>query len=172
MHGGDVTAHSAGVGQGSEFIVRLPLGKQRSSHASPLAPAAASVFPNHRVMVVDDNLDSARSLALLLKKLGAQVQVAHDGPSALDLLAQYHPTVVLLDIGMPGMDGYEVARRIRSQPNGDQFLLIALTGWGQEDDRQRSRQAGFDHHLLKPADLSALKAIVALPSSGPRQVSR
>lgn len=172
MHGGLVTAHSAGVGQGSDFIVRLPLGKNTSGIARRAAPTTASVLPNHRVLVVDDNVDSAKSLGLLLKKLGAEVQVVHDGPSALDLLAHYHPTVVLLDIGMPGMDGYEVARRIRSQPNGDQLLLIALTGWGQEDDRLRSRQAGFDHHLLKPADLSALKAIVALPASDPRQASR
>jgi CheY-like chemotaxis protein len=114
-------------------------------------------LPKGRVLVVDDNRDAAASLGMLLKLLGAEVRVVNDGPAALEILASYRPTVVLLDIGMPGMDGYEVARRIRQQPEWRDLMLIALTGWGQEEDRRRTSEAGFDHHLLKPADLTALK---------------
>jgi CheY-like chemotaxis protein len=115
---------------------------------------------------VDDNRDAASSLGLLLKLLGAEVRVVNDGPTALEALSSYRPTVVLLDIGMPGMDGYEVARQIRAQPQWRDLTLIALTGWGQEDDRERSRQAGFDHHLIKPADMTALKSLLVSPGSG------
>jgi len=111
------------------------------------------------VLVVDDNRDAAQSLGLLLKLLGAEVRVVHDGPAALEMIPSYAPSVVLLDIGMPGMDGYDVARRIREQPEGQDLMLIALTGWGQEEDRRRTSEAGFDHHLLKPADVSALKSL-------------
>jgi len=114
---------------------------------------------------VDDNRDGARSLGRLLNLLGAEVQVVHDGPAALDVIPSYAPTVVLLDIGMPGMDGYEVARRIREQPAGRELMLIALTGWGQEADRRRTRQAGFNHHLLKPADITALESLLMSMSS-------
>jgi CheY-like chemotaxis protein len=117
-------------------------------------------LPNHRILIVDDNRDGARSLGRLLKLLGAEAQVVHDGPAALQIIPSYAPTVVLLDIGMPGMDGYEVARRIRQQPAGRDLMLIALTGWGQEDDRRRTSQAGFDHHLLKPADIAALESLL------------
>jgi signal transduction histidine kinase/ActR/RegA family two-component response regulator len=159
MHGGQVEARSLGVGQGSEFIVRLPLSKSACVSGGDVPSARAPVLPNRRVLVVDDNQDAAQSLGLLLKLLGAEVQVVHDGPAALEIIPTYAPNVVLLDIGMPGMDGYEVAKRIRQQPAGEDLLLIALTGWGQEEDRRRSSQAGFDHHLLKPADLTALKSL-------------
>jgi PAS domain S-box-containing protein len=159
MHGGQVEAYSAGVGQGSEFVVQLPVSKEAGVAERAAHDARASVLPNRRVLVVDDNRDAASSLALLLKLLGAEVQVANDGPSALEMLPAYRPTVVLLDIGMPGMDGYEVARRMRKQPEGQDLMLIALTGWGQEEDRRRTNQAGFNHHLIKPADVNALKSL-------------
>jgi signal transduction histidine kinase/ActR/RegA family two-component response regulator len=161
MHGGKVTANSAGVGQGSEFNIRLPLSKSAAAARGPSAATAVPILPRQRVLVVDDNQDAATSLGLLLKLLGAEVQVVHDGAAALAALQSYQPAVVLLDIGMPGMDGYEVARRIRQQPTGQDVLLIALTGWGQEDDRRRTAEAGFDHHLLKPADMASLKTIFA-----------
>jgi signal transduction histidine kinase/ActR/RegA family two-component response regulator len=165
MHGGEVEALSAGVGQGSEFILRLPLSNVTSVSSRSTANARVPVLPNHRILVVDDNRDGARSLGLLLKLLGAEVEVVHDGPAALAIIPSYAPTVVLLDIGMPGMDGYEVARRIRERPAGRDVLLIALTGWGQEADRQRTTEAGFDHHLLKPADLAALESLLTSMSS-------
>jgi CheY-like chemotaxis protein len=165
MHGGEVKALSAGINQGSEFVVQLPLSKAQTPDRSEPGDSRIPVLPHHRVLVVDDNRDGAMSLGMLLKLLGAEVQVVHDGPSALATLASYRPTVVLLDIGMPGMDGYEVARRIRAQPIGQGVLLIALTGWGQEEDRQRTSQAGFDYHLLKPADIGELKTLfMTLPA--------
>jgi CheY-like chemotaxis protein len=114
-----------------------------------------------RVLVVDDNHDAADSLGTLLKFLGADARVAYDGPSALDAMRTYRPAIVLLDIGMPGMDGHEVAARVRQDPDLKDVLLIALTGWGQEEDRRRSRAAGFDHHLVKPVDADALHALFA-----------
>ena len=159
MHGGQVEAHSRGPGQGSEFVVRLPLSTTHSV-AHELSEPSTSVLPNRRVLVVDDNRDAAESLGMLLKLLGVEVRVVNDGPAAIETVSAYRPAVVLLDIGMPGMDGYEVARRIRKKPEGRDVLLIALTGWGQEEDRRRTSDAGFDHHLLKPADLTALKSIL------------
>jgi CheY-like chemotaxis protein len=110
--------------------------------------------------VVDDNVDSATTLGMLLKFLGADVQVVHDGPAALAAIDKYRPDVVLLDIGMPGMDGYEVARRVREKPSFGRVTLIALTGWGQQDDRRRTHEAGFDHHLVKPADIATLQSLL------------
>jgi CheY-like chemotaxis protein len=112
------------------------------------------------VLVVDDNRDAADSLGMILKLLGADVRVARDGSEALETLQGYDPEVVLLDIGMPGMDGYEVARRIRAQRPGPRPTIVALTGWGQEQDRRDAREAGFDHHLVKPAEIDALKALL------------
>jgi len=159
MHGGHVEAHSRGVNEGSEFVVRLPLGKAADLPAGNTSKAHVALAPNQRVLVVDDNRDAADSLGLLLRLLGAEVRVVNDGPSALQALPAYRPTVVLLDIGMPGMNGYEVARQIRQQPEWRDVMLIALTGWGQEEDRRRTSQAGFDHHLLKPADISTLESL-------------
>jgi len=159
MHGGTVTAASEGLGKGSEFTFRLPLVQVPATATRPAAPRRRPVL-GIRVLVVDDNRDAADSMGLLLKRAGAEVEVVHDGCQALSTVERFHPAVVLLDIGMPGMDGYEVARRIREQPTLHDVMLIALTGWGQADDRRRSLSAGFDHHLTKPAGLEALRALL------------
>jgi len=159
MHGGEITAFSEGLGRGSEFVVRLPLHSALDA-AAPV-PAPAAVSPTlARVLVVDDNRDAANSLGALLRMLGAEVDVVHDGESALHAFGVQRPEVVLLDIGMPGMDGYEVARRLRERTDPRDVLLVALTGWGQEKDRLNSKAAGFDHHLIKPADLGALRSLL------------
>src|SRR6185369_12451846 len=146
---------------GSEFTVRLPLvTEERRSPRIPASAGAPPVLPSRRILVVDDNIDSAKTLGMLLKVLGAEVRVVNDGAGALSAMEKYRPDVVLLDIGMPKMDGYEVARRIRERKEFDAVTLIALTGWGQEDDRRRTREAGFDHHLIKPADITALQALL------------
>jgi CheY-like chemotaxis protein len=118
-------------------------------------------MPPVRILLVDDNRDAADSMRMLLREVGADVRVAHDGPEALAAFEDCRPRMVLLDIGMPGMDGYEVARRLRASPRGAQASLVALTGWGQDDDRRRVREAGFDHHLVKPADFAALRSLIA-----------
>jgi CheY-like chemotaxis protein len=166
MHGGEVSASSPGLGQGSEFIVRLPLAARQTGTSAPRPEdrPRSGVAPQ-RVLVVDDNRDAAMSMSMLLKCLGSDVRVALNGAEALEAITQYKPAIILLDIGMPGMDGYEVARRIREQTDFDDVTLIALTGWGQDEDRRRSQSAGFDHHLTKPADISALKALLVSANS-------
>jgi CheY-like chemotaxis protein len=161
MHGGTVEARSEGPGKGSEFVIRLPLSAEVPVPvaAGPAAPEAAR-FPR-RVLIVDDNRDAADSLRMLLELLGAEVAVAYDGAGAFDALAAQRPAVVLLDIGMPGMDGFEVARRIRRDPRYRDVTLIALTGWGQDDIRERARAQGFDHHLTKPADPGFLQDLLS-----------
>jgi len=158
MHGGTVTVKSEGPGKGSEFTVRLPLAASQPAPTADRGPE--DVLPPRRILVVDDNRDAADSLGLLLEVLGAEVRVARDGPEALEAYSAYDPAVVLLDIGMPGMDGYEVARRIRAQSPGPRPTIVALTGWGQENDRREAREAGFDHHLVKPAEIGALKELL------------
>jgi PAS domain S-box-containing protein len=161
LHEGSITTQSEGLDKGSEFIVRLPLAKAEfEPRESPSDRGPEQVLPGRRILVVDDNVDSAKSLGMLLKYLGAEVQVAHDGRSALSTIERYRPDVVLLDIGMPGMDGYEVAKQVRQRNEFNQVVLIALTGWGQEEDRRRTRAAGFNHHLVKPADISALQSLL------------
>ena len=163
MHGGTVQANSAGLGQGSEFVVRLPLvSDKRPAELSGTPEISTSLLKPRRVLVVDDNRDAAESMGILLKLLGADVHVAYSGAEALEALPAYRPDVVILDIGMPDMDGYEVARRIRRQPEFQKVTLIALTGWGQDKDRRQSQTAGFDYHLIKPADVDALQALLAL----------
>lgn len=159
LHGGSLSARSAGLGQGSEFIVRLPLRTRPGGETVETRHTALQSL--RRILVVDDNRDAADSLALLLKCLGADVHVVYNGPAALEAMETFKPSVVLLDIGMPGMDGHEVARQIRQQSRFQDVTLIALTGWGQEADRSRSQAAGFDHHLTKPADIDALQALLA-----------
>jgi CheY-like chemotaxis protein len=160
MHGGTLEAQSDGPGRGSTFTLRVPLaalGPQvRPSPASPDAPIAGK-----RVLVVDDNQDSAESLGMLLELLGAEVRVANDGPEALDAFRDHEPEVVVLDIGMPSMDGYQVARAIRERFPERRPVLVALTGWGQEQDRREAREAGFDHHMVKPADVDKLRRLLA-----------
>ena len=164
MHGGSVEARSDGLGQGSEFVVRLPVAGVDASGGERISAngeASARIRPAHRILAVDDNRDSADSLGMMLRFLGADVQVAYDGPSALEMLKTCKPSVILMDLGMPGMHGYDVARQIRQDPSHQNVLLIAMTGWGQEEDRRRSRESGFDHHLVKPVDLDALQALLA-----------
>jgi CheY-like chemotaxis protein len=160
MHGGSVTAASEGPGRGSQFTVRLPLSGRRLSAVTSQRAVALVPVPL-RVLIVDDNEDAADSLGVLLRYVGAETHVVHDGESALRALDDFRPDMVLLDIGMPGMDGYEVARRIRRRPEHRRVVLTALTGWGQEQDRRRSRAAGIDHHLLKPTDIVALQSLMS-----------
>jgi signal transduction histidine kinase/ActR/RegA family two-component response regulator len=169
LHGGSVSARSEGLGRGATFAVRLPLATE-----AEIAQATQAVTPpasgegyarGMRVLVVDDNRDSAETLGLLLQTLDIDNRVVFDGESALEAFESYRPTAVFLDIGMPGMDGYEVARRLRRLPRGEQVGVIALTGWGQESDQARTRQAGFDFHMTKPADFSELQRILQLLST-------
>ncbi len=172
LHGGTITASSPGLGQGSEFVVRLPASPppsvrraepSRNGDARPVSPS-----PNpscRRILVVDDNVDAAESLRILLSLEGHKVQLAHDGLAALRVAEEIQPEVILLDIGLPRMDGYEVARRLRQLPEMEKVLLVALTGYGQDDDRRRSHEAGFNAHLVKPVDLDALRIALAHPGS-------
>jgi two-component system CheB/CheR fusion protein len=159
MHNGTVRATSAGAGQGSELVIELPFGTSQTPAAKPAAAPAQSGGAR-RVLVVDDNVDAARTLAEALAAWGHTVRVAHDASTALAEAARERPDVVLLDLGLPGMDGYEVARQLRSRPESSSVLLVALSGYGQERDRQRSREAGFKEHLVKPVELQALAALV------------
>jgi CheY-like chemotaxis protein len=163
MHGGTVEAHSEGQGHGSEFVVRLPLAESRPEGPAPAPPPPAAAGRRRRVLAVDDNRDSARTLTRLLQVLGHEVSTAHDGPAALAEADRFHPEIVLLDIGLPGMDGFEVARRLRASPAFADTVLIALTGYGSPEDRAASREAGFNAHLVKPVDLEALKELLARP---------
>ena len=159
MHGGSVIASSEGVDKGSEFTVRLPMAEGAAPNPTQVESALPAIS-SQRVLVVDDNHDAADSMGMLLKCLGAEVEVVHDGSAALQIMESFLPTLVLLDLRMPEMDGFEVARRIREQPRFRDVTLIALTGWSQEKDLQRSRDAGFDHHLIKPAGIEALRALM------------
>jgi signal transduction histidine kinase/ActR/RegA family two-component response regulator len=169
LHGGEVQARSEGRGKGSEFIVRLPaFADQRLGRADatpPPAPAGnerrRSDLARFRILVADDHHDSAESLATLLRLLGHEVRVVYDGPAALETARTFKPQVGLLDIAMPGMDGVEVAQRLRRQPGLEHILLVALTGYGRDEDRQRSSDAGFNAHLVKPVDVAALNALLA-----------
>jgi PAS domain S-box-containing protein len=160
LHGGTIEAFSEGKGEGCEFIVRLPLAVAQDVTEAPAK--AAPPLRLRRVLVVDDNTDAADSLGLLLHFLGAEVKVVHDGRSALEAMKTFNPAVVLLDLGMPGMNGLEVARRMREDPACRETTLVALTGWGQREDRRRTHDAGFDYHLVKPADVSTLQSILSL----------
>ena len=162
MQGGTVEARSEGPGQGSEFIIRLPLTKS----PSPIIPlsrnsaAATDQRGGLRVLVIDDHEDSAKSLSILLRHLGHEVRTAHDSEAALALARGFHPRVVFCDLGLPVMDGYEVARQLRRFPETRDTLLVALTGYGQEEDKQQSRNAGFHLHLVKPVGPEMLQELL------------
>jgi CheY-like chemotaxis protein len=162
LHGGTLEARSEGLGRGSEFMLRLKT--MPASRACPFPAAQAAKMPEfarRRVLVVDDNVDHADSLATLLRLDGHEVHTAYDGQEAIDAFRAVHPDVVLLDIGMPGLNGYETARQIRELGGAPGIKLIALSGWGQQRDRQLSESAGFDHHLVKPVESAALQQIMA-----------
>jgi PAS domain S-box-containing protein len=165
MHGGTVQVHSEGVGRGSEFTVRLPVPAEAGA---PLAQPAASTplaAAPRRILIVDDSQDGAESLAMLLQFSGHETHMAHDGIAAIEAARRVRPDAVLLDIGLPRLNGYEVCHRIRKEPWGKDLTLVAITGWGQEEDRQRSKDAGFDAHMVKPVDHDALlKLLASLPS--------
>ncbi len=177
MHGGTVSAWSAGLGKGSTFSIHLPaaaapaanelaaVGEPRhAATASSAAPPRQTVFKEQRILVVDDNVDAAEALCRLLRRTGCKLEIALDGLSALDRAQEFHPTAVLLDIGLPGMDGYEVARRLRAEEHEKHTLLVAITGYGQEEDLRRSREAGFDRHLVKPVDINEIKQLLEMSS--------
>ncbi len=163
IHGGSVEAYSAGPGRGSEFVVRLPLllGELETELFAASVPQPMAI--SQRILIVDDNKDAASSLALLLTTLGNETQIAYDGLQAIETAAAFQPDVMLLDIGLPKLSGYDVCRRIRAQPWGQSMVLVALTGWGLEEDRRESKNAGFDHHLVKPVDLNTLREVLAKP---------
>ena len=160
LHGGSVSAHSAGSGLGSEFVVRLPLGQPAPPKRAAEAVEASTPGPSRRILVVDDNRDAADSLGAILAIMGHDIELAYDGTEAVSKAQSARFDAVLLDIGMPGMNGYEVAGQLRRMPLGDEMLLVALTGWGQEDDKRRAVEAGFDHHLTKPVDAGAVAALL------------
>jgi signal transduction histidine kinase/ActR/RegA family two-component response regulator len=161
MHGGTTEAHSSGLGQGSEFIVRLPILLSPLRQATVSSAERAQSTRAWRVLVVDDNVDSADSIASLLESSGHDVKVAYSAEKALEMAAEYQPEIMLLDIGLPEMDGYEVAKRLRQNPQLKDLRLIALTGYGQDSDRQRSRETGFDAHVVKPVDWRDLSELLA-----------
>jgi CheY-like chemotaxis protein len=167
LHGGTVEARSEGLGKGSEFIVRLPAFADQRSVKSDAAPKPAgaerrkSDLTRFRILVVDDHHDAGDSLATLLRLLGHQVRVAYDGASGMEMARVFRPQVALLDIGMPGMDGIELGTRLRQEPEFERLLMIALTGYGRDEDRQRSSDAGFNAHLVKPVDVAMLNSLLA-----------
>jgi len=158
LHGGSVEAKSGGLGHGSEFIVRLPLRTGAMRPGQPAKPASGREMAR-RIVLIDDNVDAAESLAMLLRLKGHEVHVAYDGPAGVALALKTAPDCVLIDIGLPGIDGYEVAKRLRSH-DGGATLLVALTGYGQSEDRIKSEQAGFDHHLVKPVAQNVLEDLL------------
>jgi signal transduction histidine kinase/ActR/RegA family two-component response regulator len=159
MHGGTVEARSDGPGQGSEFLIRLPVladAGDGARNAAALSPPAGADGRKMKVLVVDDNQDAADSLAALLEIDGFDVRAVYDGAAAVAATAQSQPDMIIMDLGMPGMDGYETARAIRQRPGAERILMLALTGWGQSDARRRTLEAGFDHHLVKPVELEQI----------------
>ncbi|MEO6269918.1 MAG: PAS domain S-box protein [Lautropia sp.] len=169
MHDGTVEVHSAGLGRGCEFKIRLPLLTQRREEPAVFFdPKDAAPSSGQRLLVVDDNMDAAESLALLLRLQGHEVRVAYDGTSAIDVARLFRPALIFLDLGMPRMDGYEVLRRVRKTRGLEDTVVAALTGWGLEEDRRRTADAGFDHHLVKPPHANALEDLLSSLEQGNR----
>jgi PAS domain S-box-containing protein len=165
LHDGTIEARSEGLGRGSEFVVRMPCVVESSASALTTSASVPTLgsngkAPRLRVVIADDNRDAAESLAMLLRMDGHQISLAHDGVQALSMIKQLRPHAAVLDIGMPGMNGYQVAEQVRADPLSSQTMLIALTGWGQAQDLERAQAAGFDHHLVKPAGPSAVRALL------------
>jgi CheY-like chemotaxis protein/two-component sensor histidine kinase len=162
LHGGSVTARSDGLGKGSEFTARLPAAKRPVTSGSPAAGAPSEPSGrSSRILVVDDNADTASGMARLLELLGHDVAIAYTGPEAIEAAARHRPEFVLLDIGLPGMDGYEVAARLRQEESCRGTVIVAASGYGQDEDRKRSLAAGFDYHLVKPIDQEVLLTILS-----------
>lgn len=159
-HGGSVEVRSDGVGRGSTFIVRLPVTERKPPAGRPQADATQPAAQG-RILVVDDNRDGAASLAMLLTVMGNDTRIAHDGLEGVDLAEAFRPDLIVLDIGLPKLNGYDACRRIREKPWAKDTLIVAATGWGQDDDRRRSKEAGFDHHLVKPVDAAELNRLLA-----------
>jgi CheY-like chemotaxis protein len=167
LHQGTVSAHSDGVGAGSEFIVRLPIRELVDRLPDPLDGLPPRAETPRRILLVDDSVDASEALARLLRHLGHEVAVGHDGRGAHDLALAFRPDVVLLDIGLPGASGFDLAREMRRTPELSHALLIALTGYGSQEDRALGREAGFDHHFTKPVDLRQLRRLLGGPSTQP-----
>ncbi len=167
LHGGDIQARSDGLGRGSEFVVRLPaLPAAATVGTAPADRGAPPRGSSRRVLIVDDNPDVAESLSMILEVLGHHVRAVHDGPQALAAARANRPDVMLVDIGLPGMNGYDVARAARSDPALAAVVLVALTGYGTDEDKARSIAAGFDHHLVKPVNVEALGDLVGRIGDG------
>ncbi len=160
LHGGTVQAESQGLGKGSTFTVRLPLVEERMASPTPTPANSGSGSPPRKILVVDDNRDSANTLALLMKLSGSQTATAYDGLEAVEVSQSFQPDVILLDLGLPNMNGFDACRAIRQRDGFDHVKIIALTGWGQEEDRRKTKEAGFDGHLVKPVELDALKQLL------------
>jgi CheY-like chemotaxis protein len=161
LHGGTVQAFSEGPGQGSEFVIRLPLAARSVVRDVAPDPTPAEAAHPLRVLIVDDNHDGADSLAMMLVALGHQVRTEYDGRAGASAAAGWQPDVALLDIGLPELNGYDLARALRDQDDTRHTMLVAVTGWGQQEDRRRSALAGFDHHLVKPVDPMQLRDLLA-----------
>ena len=165
LHGGRIEAHSDGPGTGSTFIIRMPVVLEPRV-AIQQVEAAPATTPATRVLIADDNVDAAEMLAAFVGIKGATAYIANDGAEAVRIGADVRPDLILLDIGMPGMDGYEACRQLRASPFSSGAFIVALTGWGQDQDKQRARQSGFDAHLTKPADLDVVAKMLAQVSRG------
>jgi CheY-like chemotaxis protein len=161
MHGGTLTAESKGKNKGSTFTLRLPVGNDQGAHVSGNGEASHADVTGAllEVLIIEDNVDAAEMLVVLLESMGHAVRVAHDGPAGLEMMNHQQPDVVLCDIGLPGMDGNEVCRRVRATIGGE-VVMVALTGWGMEEDRKQTSAAGFDHHLVKPADFEIVREVL------------
>lgn len=161
MHGGNIVARSAGVGRGSEFTIRLPAAKRPAFTEVNASGSNVAANKKARVLIVDDNIDTARGMERLLKLTGHETATADDGREALQVARVFRPEFILLDIGLPGMDGYEVAARMREEEWCKNAVIVAVSGYGQDEDRRRSTEAGFDHHLIKPLDHDALLSLIS-----------
>jgi CheY-like chemotaxis protein len=171
LHGGSVEVRSGGIGKGSEFIVRMPVvdAPVLETTKESAEDQATSRTPKRRILFVDDNRDTANILAMLLQSKGHETRTAFDGLEAVEIAASFQPSVIFLDIGLPKMNGYEAARHIRQQAWGTEITLIAVSGWGQEQDKKRALEAGFDHHLTKPVKAADLDKLLGIIMPMPKQ---